>query len=49
MEIVLNDMRCTFTVRNIFDDSRITNSESVTLYNLILKNNLSCISNVVKR
>ena len=34
MEVVLNDMRCTFTVRNIFDDSRITNLGSVANYNV---------------
>ena len=31
----------TFTVRNIIDDSRITDLGSLASYNLILENNLS--------
>ena len=36
------DIPCTFTVRNIIDDSRITDLGSLASYNLILENNLPC-------
>ena len=46
INVVPEDIPCTFTVRN---DSRITDLGSLASYNLILENNLSCISNETLR
>ena len=36
MEVVPNNIRCEFQVRNIIDDSRITDLWNMASYNLIL-------------
>ena len=39
INVVPEDIPCTFTVRNIINDSRITDLGSLASYNLILENN----------